>query len=350
MLRNRIFLLSAFLIIISLSYAQDFIRPNDDHIRIMSYNTENLFDIYDDSTTRDDEFTPEGDRRWTNQRFYKKLNNTAKVIIGVGEWEPPAIVGLCEIENRFVLNKLIFQTPLKSFDYKIIHQDSPDRRGIDIAMIYRESMFEPLISAYINIRFPFDTNSRTRDILYVKGLIFNRDTMHLFVNHWPSRYGGYMATKPKREFVARLLRSKVDSLVNLTSNPNILIMGDFNDEPTDESLVRYLDAKMDTLNIARTDLVNLMGFIDRDWKTGTSKYQESWNTIDQMIVSGNLLKKGNPVYINPNSIKIYNSEFLLEDDLKHSGKKPFRTYNGFNYSGGFSDHLPIYVNIVKRPR
>ncbi|MEZ5197233.1 MAG: hypothetical protein R2764_12780 [Bacteroidales bacterium] len=244
-----------------------------------------------------------------------------------------------------MLNKLLYETPLKAFDYQVIHEDSPDRRGIDVAMLYRESKFIPVSFKFFNVRFPFDTASKTRDILYVKGLISETDTLHLFVNHWPSRYGGYMATRPKREFVARLLRSQADSLISLTINPFILIMGDFNDEPVDESLAKYLNAKMDTLNFVDSDLINLMGFIDRDWKTGTSKYQESWNIIDQIIVSGNFLKKGNPVYIDPNSIKIYNPGFLLEDDLKHTGKKPFRTYNGFKYIGGFSDHLPVCVDV-----
>ncbi len=217
--------------------------------RIMFYNVENLFDIYNDSLTNDDEFTPEGERRWNNYRFYKKLNNLSKVIISIGEWDPPAVVGLCEIENRFVLNKLIYETPLKNFDYKIIHSESPDRRGIDVALLYRKSKFEPLFYYPVRINFPGDTLSKTRDILYVKGVFSGIDTAHLFINHWPSRYGGYEDSKTKRLFVASVLRNKIDSIFFTEMNPGIIIMGDFNDEPWDESIADGLKAKRDTCHI-----------------------------------------------------------------------------------------------------
>ncbi|MEZ5083825.1 MAG: hypothetical protein R2750_10305 [Bacteroidales bacterium] len=140
----------------------------------MFYNVENLFDTKDDSLTNDNEFLPESDRHWDNHKFYTKLNRIYKVIIGVGEWEPPAIVGLCEIENRYVLNKLVYDTPLKTFNYKIVHYESPDERGIDVAMIYRPDIFSVDTSVAINISFPFDPESRTRDILYVRGRLGQR--------------------------------------------------------------------------------------------------------------------------------------------------------------------------------
>ncbi len=171
----------------------------ESHFRVMFYNVENLFDTKDDSLTSDEEFLPDGDRHWNTNKFYKKLNNIYKVILGVGEWNPPAIVALCEIENRFVLNQLVYQTPLKKFDYKVVHFESPDRRGIDVAMLYRKELFHVDTAFPIQINFPFDENSKTRDILYVKGSFDKKDTIHFFINHWPSRYGGYMQTKPKRE-------------------------------------------------------------------------------------------------------------------------------------------------------
>ena len=197
----------------------------------MFYNVENLFDVFNDSLTNDDEFTPEGERHWNNYKFYKKLNNLSKVIIGIGEWNPPSVIGFCEIENRFVLNKLIYETPLKNFDYKIIHSDSPDRRGIDVAFLYRQSKFEPFLLLPVPIHFPDNPESKTRDILYVKGILNKTDTIHFFVNHWPSRYGGYEDSKPRRMCVASVLRSKVDSILSVNHHPNIIIMGDFNDEP-----------------------------------------------------------------------------------------------------------------------
>ena len=227
------------ILLISVSgWSQDFqqLENTENRDRIVFYNVENLFDVYNDSLTNDDEFTPEGERNWNNYKFYKKLNNLSKVIISIGEWNPPSVIGFCEIENRFVLNKLIYETPLKSIDYKIIHAESPDRRGIDVAFLYRESRFVPLFYSPIPINFPDDTLSKTRDILYVKGVLAEADTVHFFVNHWPSRYGGYEDSKPRRIFVASVLRSKVDSILSVNRDPNIIIMGDFNDEPWDESI------------------------------------------------------------------------------------------------------------------
>lgn len=314
--------------------------------RIVFYNVENLFDIYNDSLKRDDEFTPEGERHWNNTRFYKKLNNIYRVIIGIGEWNPPVIVGLCEVENRFVLNKLVYQTPLKTFDYKIIHEESPDWRGIDVAMIYRTSGFTPLEHRTIGISFPFDTASRTRDILHVKGVLQGSDTVHIFVNHWPSRYGGFLVTKPKREFVATVLRKQVDSLFLAEKKPNIIIMGDFNDEPLDESLQNILMARFDTTNLSEKDLFNLMSLYPKNRDGGTSKYQENWSIIDQFIVSSNLITGNQNFQISNQQAQIFNPDYLLEDDFKHLGKKPFRTYLGFSYNNGYSDHLPIYMDLI----
>ncbi len=340
-----------FLIIISCTNLgqqhSDVFQDPDNRDRIVFYNVENLFDVFNDTLKNDDEFTPEGERRWNNNKFYKKLNNIYRVIIGVGEWNPPVIVGLCEVENRFVLNKLVYQTPLKTFDYKIIHDESPDRRGIDVAMIYRTSGFAPIEYKTIGIRFPFDTASRTRDILYVKGVLSGIDTIHLFVNHWPSRYGGYLVTKPKREFVASVLRKQIDSLFKVESNPNIIIMGDFNDEPWDESLENVLNARLDTTGLQSNNLYNLMSVFQKDWDGGTSKYQEDWNTIDQFILSANLVNGKQKLQVSPKGAQIYNPEFLLEDDFKHLGKKPYRTYVGFSYNYGYSDHLPIYIDLIE---
>ena len=320
-----------------------------DALRIAFYNVENLFDIYNDSLKNDDEFTPEGERNWDNKKFYKKINNIYRVIISIGEWNQPVIVGLCEVENRFVLNKLVYQTPLKTFDYKIIHKESPDRRGIDVAMIYRSSEFTPVGYETIDIRFPFDTASRTRDILYVKGVLSGEDTIHIFVNHWPSRYGGYLATRPKRAFVASVLRKHVDSLFNTEHNPHIIIMGDFNDEPWDESVSDVLLAKLDTSGLKDHDLFNLMSVYKKDRSGGTNKYLEDWSIIDQFIVSANLINGNGKrnLQVSPEGARIYNPEFLLEDDFKHLGKKPFRTYVGFSYNRGYSDHLPVYIDLIK---
>jgi len=316
--------------------------------RIVFYNVENLFDTENDSIKNDDEFTPDGSRNWNNYRFYDKLNNIYKVIISVGEWEPPAVVGLCEIENRFVLNQLVYETPLKRFDYKIVHFESPDRRGIDVALIYRYKRFEPIHSEPIQINFPDNINSKTRDILYVKGVMFENDTIHFFMNHWPSRWGGYLETKPKREFVASMLRLKVDSILNVDNDPHIIIMGDFNDEPWDESVKVVLNAKLDSIKIEKGDLLNLMSKYEKDWLMGTSKYKEDWSVIDQFIISANLLSEQNAIQVSDKGAQIHNLEFLLEDDKTHGGEKPFRMFTGYRYNGGFSDHLPIFLDVIKK--
>ncbi len=173
-----------------------------DSYKIMFYNVENLFDTYDDSLINDEEFLPEGDRFWNNHKYYSKLNNIYKVIVAVGGWQPPAIIGLCEIENRTVLNDLVNNTPLVKFEYQIIHKESPDRRGIDVGLLYRKELFQPISYEAIPINFPNNPESKTRDILYVKGIAEKSDTLNIFINHWPSRWGGQLESEDRRLFVA----------------------------------------------------------------------------------------------------------------------------------------------------
>jgi hypothetical protein len=315
-------------------------------VRIAFYNVENLFDVYDDSLTRDEEFTPEGDRHWNNRKFYDKINKIYKVIMAMSSTSgPPALIGLSEIENRFVLDKLINETPLKNFAYKIIHYESPDRRGIDVALLYREGLFEPVFSKAIPVRFPFDTASRTRDILYVKGLLLTADTMHIFVNHWPSRYGGYLPTVPKRNHAALTLKNVTDSIFRVNQNALVLITGDFNDGPEDESVSKFLNAMEPSDKNTSTDLYNLMLVKQEDWPYGSLKYQQGWNKFDMMIVSGSLLNENSKLYVSDQKATIFHPEFLLENDKTYLGQKPNRTYIGFKYHGGFSDHLPVYIDV-----
>ncbi len=316
----------------------------DRAIRVMFYNVENLFDTFNDSLKADDNFTPEGNNRWTEFKLNKKYKDLAKVVLAVGGWEAPEIVGLCEIENRFVLDQWIQKTGLKNWNYQIIHEESPDNRGIDVAMLYRPDKFTPINHEAIRIIFPFDKNSKTRDILYVRGLVTQTDTIHLFVNHWPSKFGGAKETEPKRMFVAKLLRSKVDSIFSLNAQANIIIMGDLNDEPTDESVMKGLRPVVDLKNLkAPNELFNLMYAIRH---RGSHKYQESWSTIDQFIVSGGLLLREEGLRIAPEKAIIFEADFLLEKDERNMGYKPYRTFIGMKYHGGYADHLPIYVDLL----
>jgi predicted extracellular nuclease len=341
--KNRITILhvSCFLILLLASFLSQ-AQQNNPTDRVMFYNVENLFDTADDPATSDEEFLPEGSRRWSNTRFFQKINHISQVILAASEGDYPTVIGLCEIENQDVLESLLFHTPLGKLDYQIIHKESPDSRGIDVAFLYRKNKFKPILFTAIPVINPRDKEFRTRDILYVKGII-GADTVHFFVNHWPSKYGGIGATKPLRALAASTLRFKTDSLLNLNRRSNIIIMGDFNDSPTDASVKEVLGAKSPGEVGTSNSLYNLALPLAQKGK-GTNKYRGKWSLIDQIIVSGNLLT-GKKLKTTAGSFQIFSPDFLLENDEANLGKKPNRTYDGFKYHGGFSDHLPVVVDL-----
>ncbi len=310
--------------------------------RIMFWNIENLFDIFNDSLTNDDEFTPESIRRWTYTRYKQKINNIYKVFTAAGNPYPPEIIALCEIENRQVLLDLTFTSPFIRYEYKIIHRDSKDRRGIDVGVL-----FNPRLVKVLNIDFitPVTGSSGkgvTRDIVYLEAFIAGRDTVHLFFNHWPSKYGGAGLTEPLRRQVAATLRNYIDSIQNVHFNAKIIIGGDFNDPPEGAGLREVLGsvcAGEDTPE--QQKLYNL----SCSSLPGTHKHQGIWATIDQFIVTGNMFgseagrRSGKLVF------EIFVRDFLLEKDEAFSGEKPFRTWVGMRYKGGYSDHLPVILNV-----
>jgi len=335
--------------ILSEKYAnQIYEGKKSQNVRIVFYNIENLYDPYDDTTKMDDEFTSSGAKHWSYSRFQTKLNHLSKTLLAIGGWEPPPIVGLCEVENKYVLNKLIYQTPLKKFNYRFIHHDSPDARGIDVILLYRPEKFKVISSKYFEIHYPFDTVAQTREILMVKGKVFVDDTIILFVNHWPSRRGGYLESQPRRIYVAGLLRSKIDSIFRTDQHPNIIIMGDFNDEPDKESLAKVLKAMSFHNEKEPGELVNLMLSGEIRWDEGTLKYQGQWSIFDQFIVSGNLVRFSDDHKAIFAEAHIFREDFLTEKDDRNMGKKLKRTYAGPRYLGGFSDHLPIYLDLKKK--
>ncbi|MEI6682046.1 MAG: endonuclease [Bacteroidota bacterium] len=324
----------------------DSIKIKSQNVSIIFWNVENFYDPYDDTTKMDDEFTPAGAKHWTWSKFSTKMNHIAKTLLAIGKWEAPAIIGLCEVENRYVLNKLIYETPLKPWKYRFIHHESPDLRGVDVALLYRPDRFRVLGSQPVAIRFPFDTTAQTREILIVKGILFGIDTLTIFVNHWPSRRGGNLESAPRRNFVAGVLKREVDSVQD--EKPcNILIIGDFNDEPEDESLRLHLQAATDTNSFDKHQLFNLMGIRNRKHQEGTLKYREQWSTFDQFIVSCTLLKGLAGIKASPGNARVFRSTFLLEEDNTYFGDKLNRSYVGPRYHGGFSDHLPVVVEIVQ---
>ncbi|MDR1180412.1 MAG: endonuclease [Bacteroidales bacterium] len=336
------------------SYAQgSFIVEEDlqrerNSARICFYNLENFFDWLDNPEKENGSaFTPEGMNHWTKARFWTKANNIAKVFIALGQWELPEIIGVCEIENENVIKHLLYNTPLLAGKYKYVYYESSDARGINVALFYRPDKFRVIDSYPVSLANGSDTSYKTRDILYVQGmLVFGcQDTLHLFVNHWPSRFGGYAISMDRRNHAGKTLRLKVDSLLNANPNVRILIMGDFNDYPNDESITACLRASYDLKNYREGELVNMMYPHFNRNNVGTHKYQQYWGILDQIIVSHALYHVSSGLRVKTTG-QIFSPDFLLEDDNVHLGKKPFRTYLWVKYNGGFSDHLPVYIDLL----
>jgi len=308
----------------------------------MFYNVENFFDCENDSATNDDEFTPEGDRRWNPARMHNKAERLAKVILAAGKWNPPVFVGLCEIENRKVLELLTNLAPLNKYHYKIVHKDSPDERGIDVAFIYRPELFHPFDFQAIPVVDPENISFKTRDILRVSGILNGCDTIHVFVNHWPSRYGGMMETVQYRRLAAETLKLAIQNLNKKQKNAKIICTGDFNDAPNDESLEKVLGAQTSDNPSVSGELINLSsGWMTKSIKTLKNQY--TWEVFDQWIVSDYFLKSKDCFEFS--SSEIFDAGFLLEPDTKSGGVKPKRTYVGFKYQEGFSDHLPVLIRM-----
>lgn len=333
-----------------LTFSTCIINAQQDTLRVVSYNVENLFDCTHDSLKNDYEFLPDSKRRWTPDKYKQKQANIAKVISAIGGWNTPALVGLIEVENRKTLIALTRFSPLKNLDYKFIHQESPDSRGIDVALLYQARKFKPLHTEFIQIKNPKHPHSHTREILYCAGKLKNGDTLHVFVNHFPSRLGGQEKSEQKREFAAQKLRHKVDSIYKITPQAHILIMGDFNDYPSNRSMSEVLKAKKIETNSQYSNLYNLYYQFDEKGEIGSNKYQGEWGMLDQIIVSGALLKKENSIYTDSNKAAIFNADFLLKTNERSLEIEPFRTYKGMKYLAGYSDHLPVYIDIIVRTK
>lgn len=309
-----------------------------DSVLVAFWNMENFFDPFVDSTLTYNEFTEKGSQKWTMQRFYQKRNNIYKAILAFSHNQALGILGVCEVENEFVLNALFGLTPLKRFNYRWIHYDGPDRRGIDPAIVYSLDRFQLLYSEAFPYRNPDNPNMASRDILYAKFFDYRQDTLHCFVNHWPSKYRGELETVDARNCAATIVRHKVDSIVTINPQAKILIMGDFNDTPDAPCLSQVLCANTNGEGLLCNLFANAKTL---DFK-GTLKYQESWMVFDQIIVSTPLLKADSAtLHCNPNDVHIVHEDMLLTDDPSYHGQKLNRTYVGPKYYGGFSDHLPV---------
>ncbi|MCW0481175.1 endonuclease [Gaoshiqia sediminis] len=315
--------------------------PATTNFYILFYNVENLWDTKDDPQNDDDEFLPQGDRHWTFRRLNQKLNNTAKVILASCGFDAPAIVGLCEVENRGVLDDLTTQTPLSGLKYRIIHKDSPDHRGIDVALLYQPEQVVPIEYEYLPLIGEKGSVLLTREILQACFLFPTGDTLHVFVNHWPSRYSGQAETEAQRLLAAHTLRKAVDELLAVNSRVKVVIMGDFNDQPQNKSMrITLGTVPIDTET--RRGLVNLSAAWPPD---GTLKHQQSWQVFDQLVVTDCLLSPEG-LHTTPADAQIVKLPFLFEPDPKYGGRRLFRTYLGFKYQGGFSDHLPVRLKLT----
>ncbi len=317
----------------------------DRYFRLMFYNVENLFDTEDDSLTNDNEFLPDQGKYWNYHRYQEKLQHISTTIVALGGWTPPDIIGLAEIENRKVLDDLCKKTGLANLNYSIIHKESHDSRGIDVALLYRRQTFKPISYQAIKVVFDFSPGSTTRDILYVYGVTNNEDTLHIFINHWPSRWGGQLDSERNRMEAARTLRYEVDSIFRENPRSKIVILGDLNDYPENRSLTDVLKANRTFENIMNNELYNLSAFIAQTSDIGSLKHEGVWGILDQIIVSGTLLNAKNGLSTKKENAFIFNPDFLLIDDENFTGKTNFRTYSGYKYLGGYSDHLPVFIDL-----
>lgn len=333
---NRIIPIFSFGISLLLLFACS--RSYPSKLQVSAYNVENLFDLVDDPHTRDDDFTPEGSQKWTEDRYQAKLQSVGKVFSGMGH---PDLIGLSEVENKTVLTELLDVTSLKKANYGIVHFDSPDQRGIDVGLLYKSKLFTVLRSEAINVSLePAGDTLPTRDILYVALLLAKKDTFHVLVNHWPSRRGGAEASAPKRMLASKAVRDKVQTILNQSPAANIVVMGDFNDTPINASLL-YL-AKGD--GSTTTMLYN--PFLDLEGRgLGSYNYRGNWEMIDQILISTAFIS--DQYTWTYKDAQIFREDWMMFEHPKY-GISPNRTYGGPNYYGGISDHLPVQVFLTRK--
>ncbi|KAA6321813.1 hypothetical protein EZS27_028579 [termite gut metagenome] len=315
--------------------------------RVVCWNTENLFDVRHDSLKQDEDFLPSSLRRWRYGRYKKKLADVSRVIAAIGEWQAPALVGLCEIENENVMHDLTRYSPLKEYDYRYVMTDSPDMRGIDVALLYQRDRFKLIGYQSLHIHSETKNYHPTRDILHVTGQLLNGDSLDVFVCHFPSRAGGAKETEPYRLSAARTLRDAVDSLFAVRLHSQIIIMGDLNDYPRNKSITDILSVVAPPLHPEKDKLYHLLARKTKETNRGSHKYQGEWGLLDHLIVSGSLLVPERGFFTDESKANVAYLPFLLMKDDKNGGMQPFRTYNGMKYQGGFSDHLPVYVDFME---
>ncbi|MEM9052129.1 MAG: endonuclease [Bacteroidota bacterium] len=321
----------------ALAYAKPLSESTNKSAVIAFYNVENLFDTINDPDKRDDEFLPDSAKKWNSERYWAKQSKMAEVIAQIGAPSFPAIVGLCEVENIGVLEDLVKEEKLKNSKYEPVLIEGPDQRGIDVALLYSKKRFKVISSSSYTVELG-EENRPTRDILHVRGkLKSGGPTVNVFVNHWPSRYGGAEKSEPKRMAAAKVLKTKTDSIAKVHPEELIICMGDFNDYPNNKSLTESLSAGQNK------QLVNLMYGL-KETKRGSYNYKGDWDFLDQIIVSKNLVDGMLPEILDSSTAPFFTDSMLYKHP-KYGDIKPSRTYGGPNYYGGYSDHLPVFTVI-----
>lgn len=307
---------------------------------IVFYNVENLFDTIDQPNVQDEDFLPNGKLQWNSQRYRLKLEHIVEAVT-MNLTENPLLIGLVEIENGSVLTDLAKTGRLAETTYRLAHKESPDARGIDCALLYDENRFKPLVIANLAVTIDSIPDFKTRDVLYVKGELYGKKQVHIFVNHWPSRRGGEKESEIKRIRAAQVAREKIDAILKENPKANIILMGDFNDHPNDISMEQTLGAK--PITDKKAQLYNLL-YDDHLAGKGTHSYQGKWGVLDQFVVSRSLYKGRKGIKLAMKDAKIVYEEKLLYTQSDGS-KKPSTTYGGNKYYGGYSDHLPIQLQL-----
>lgn len=343
-MRTLLFILIA-LLFASYSFSQEDLKKYKIAC-IAFYNIENLFDTINDPNFNDDDFTPQGSYVWTGERYWKKIDNMSDVISKIGDEYTsggPVIIGIAEIENEAVLKDLVESKNLKSSNYGIVHYDCQYARGVDVGFLYRKDYFKVTDSKTFQLIMPTEPNYKTRDFLLVNGEL-DGEKVHILVNHWPSRRGGEKRSAPNRIAAADLCKTIVDSLYKAEANAKIFVMGDFNDDPTDESIEKNLGASGDIAKVADGGLYNPQYDLFKKG-IGSLAYRDSWNLFDQIIISKPLLGVDKSNY-KFHSAKIFNRKFIIQKDGQYAGY-PLRTYVGETWQGGYADHFPSYIFIIR---
>jgi predicted extracellular nuclease len=312
-------------------------------ITVAFYNCENFFDTKDDPNKKDDEYLPESPMKWDDTRFMNKLTKIAQVLDSTVSGEAlPALVGLVEIENKEVLEELVSKSQFKTKSYGVLCTDSPDERSIDCGLIYDKSVFTLVDFKELNATNSALGDYKTRNILFATLKAINSDVIYVFVNHWPSRREGEKESEPRRIYAAEQVRNKINELQKKDSKAKVIVMGDFNDHPDNNSILNTLKASDKPKD--KGDLYNAYQTLDAA-KQGTHYYDKEWRVLDQIIVSQGFIGAKKGYKFEPKNAHILRKDFVLYKNQKTGEERPNRTYSGEKYFNGYSDHLSVYITL-----